>query len=217
MPRKLATIRDKYGLRFQIVGIRNHVKLPVIVGLQPSDLEIYRTDVKKLIKFVVGIVVPAFIMAGGMASSAVTQQKTLKEQIVGTWDAVSVITERADGTKFHPMGEKLKGLSIYTRDGHFSQHNTRTNVPKFASGNRMQGTADENRTAAQGSYALFGTYTVNEADKTMTLRIAASSFPNEIGTEQIRALTFSGDELRYVNPNPPSGGSAAVNVLRRAM
>lgn len=50
LPRKLATIRDKYGLRFQIVGISNHVKLPVIVGLQPSDLKIYRTDVALYLK-----------------------------------------------------------------------------------------------------------------------------------------------------------------------
>ncbi len=33
---------------------------------------------KKLIRFVVGIVIPAFIMAGGVASSAVAQEKAAK-------------------------------------------------------------------------------------------------------------------------------------------
>jgi hypothetical protein len=32
-------------LRFQIVGIGDHVKTRVIIGLQPSDIKIYRTDV----------------------------------------------------------------------------------------------------------------------------------------------------------------------------
>jgi negative regulator of sigma E activity len=36
---------------------------------------------KKLISFVVGIVVPAFIMAGGMANSAVAQEKAAKASV----------------------------------------------------------------------------------------------------------------------------------------
>jgi hypothetical protein len=45
LPRELATIRGKNRLRLQIVGIRNHAQTRVIVGLQPSDFKIYRTDV----------------------------------------------------------------------------------------------------------------------------------------------------------------------------
>jgi hypothetical protein len=45
MPRKLAKIPGKNHLRFQIVGIRNHAKTRVSVGLQLSDIKIYRTDV----------------------------------------------------------------------------------------------------------------------------------------------------------------------------
>jgi hypothetical protein len=45
LPRELATIRGKNRLRFQIVGIRNHAKTRVTIGLQPSDMKIYRTDV----------------------------------------------------------------------------------------------------------------------------------------------------------------------------
>jgi hypothetical protein len=39
---------------------------------------------KKLIRFVVGIVVPAFIMAGGMANSAVAQDKAAKASVKPT-------------------------------------------------------------------------------------------------------------------------------------
>ena len=44
LPRKLATIGGKNHVRSQIVGIGNHVKTRVIIGLQPSDIKIYRTD-----------------------------------------------------------------------------------------------------------------------------------------------------------------------------
>src|SRR3990172_8186407 len=50
LPRKLATIRGKTRLRSQIVGIGNHVNTRVIIGLQPSDFKIYRTDVDAIVK-----------------------------------------------------------------------------------------------------------------------------------------------------------------------
>ncbi|HEY4713002.1 MAG TPA: hypothetical protein VIH30_01980, partial [Aquirhabdus sp.] len=45
LPKETATIRGKNRLQSQIVGITNHTKTRVIIGLQPSDLKIYRTDV----------------------------------------------------------------------------------------------------------------------------------------------------------------------------
>ncbi|MFM9967863.1 MAG: class I SAM-dependent DNA methyltransferase, partial [Burkholderiales bacterium] len=48
---KLATIGGKNHMQSQIVGIGNHVKTRVIIGLQPSDIKIYRTDVKAQNKF----------------------------------------------------------------------------------------------------------------------------------------------------------------------
>jgi hypothetical protein len=78
----------------------------------------------------------------------------------------------------------------------------RTGRPKFASNSRTTGTADENKAAIAGSNAFFGTYAVNEADKTLTLRIEASSYPNLEGTVQKRTITSltPGDELTWTNP-----------------
>jgi hypothetical protein len=49
--------------------------------------------------------------------SAVGQQKALKDQLVGTWTYVSSTSTRADGTKAERPN--LKGMVIYTSDGHF--------------------------------------------------------------------------------------------------
>ena len=45
LPKELATIRGKSHLRFQIVGITDHAKTRVNIGLQPGEFKIYRTDV----------------------------------------------------------------------------------------------------------------------------------------------------------------------------
>jgi hypothetical protein len=83
-----------------------------------------------------------------------------------------------------------------------------------ASNSRASGTSEENRAVVQGSIALFGTYSVEDAGKTLVMRIENGTFPNWAGVEQRRAMTLSGDEFTYTTPG--SGGVAAVVKLRRA-
>jgi hypothetical protein len=68
-----------------------------------------------------GIIFSLLPMAAGglvlFAGSAVGQQKALKDQLVGTWTYVSSTSTRADGIKAERPN--LKGMVIYTSDGHF--------------------------------------------------------------------------------------------------
>jgi hypothetical protein len=68
----------------------------------------------------------------------------------------------------------------------------RSDLPKFASNNRAQATAEEGKAVAQGMIAFYGTYTINEGDKTLITRIEGSSYPNLIGGEQ-GSLAFPAD------------------------
>ena len=104
---------------------------------------------------------------------------------------------------------------MFQPDGHFAMINTRPGRPKYASGNRLQGTPDEFRETVLGSIAYFGTYSVDEARKEFVLKVKGSTFPDYEGQEQVRAFTLSGDELRSVNPNPSQGGSPLDLVMRR--
>ena len=79
----------------------------------------------------------------------------------------------------------------------------------------MDGTAEENKAAVQSNIAHFGTYSVNESDKTITFHIDTSTFPNWNGTEQKRPVTVTGDELKWATPASTGAGTAEV-VLRRA-
>ena len=90
----------------------------------------------------------------------------------------------------------------------------RSDLPKFASNNRAQATAEEGKAVAQGMIAFYGTYTVNNG--VLTTRIEGSSYPNLIGGEQKRIITsLTEDELRYTNPTT-STGTKAEAAWRRA-
>ena len=138
-----------------------------------------------------------------------------KDQLVGTWAYVSVVVERADGTKVETFGPNPKGMLIFTADGRYSLQLIRPDLPKIASKDRLKGTAEENDAVAKGVLAHFGTYSVNEADGSFTLHVEASSFANDNGTDQKRIVTsFTGDELKWTNPTPTTPWIAHA-VLRR--
>ena len=138
-----------------------------------------------------------------------------KDQLVGTWAYVSVVVQRADGTKVETFGPNPQGRIIFTADGRYALLLVRPDLPKIASKDRLTGTAEENNAVAKGVLAHFGTYSVNAADSSFTLHVEASSFANDNGTDQKRMVTsFTGDELKWTNPTPTTP-FIAYAVLRR--
>ena len=136
--------------------------------------------------------------------NAVAQQKSLKEQLVGTWTYVSSTAKLPDGSPL--WGPDPKSLLIFTENGRFSWQVFRSDRPKIASNNRRNATSEENKAIMQGSLAYFGTYLVNEADKTLVSRIEGATFPNAEGEEQKRIITrLTADELIYMNPETTLG------------
>jgi Lipocalin-like domain len=130
------------------------------------------------------------------------QPKSMKEAIVGTWSLLIDDAVKPDGTHTPNFGPNPMGIAMFAADGHFSVTIVRPGRPKFASNSRTTGTADENKAAVAGANAFFGNYTLNEADKTLTLRVEGSTFPNLEGTTQKRTITSltAGDELTWTNP-----------------
>jgi Lipocalin-like domain len=158
------------------------------------------------------IVALTLALFGGEAAA----QKSLKEQIVGTWDFVVAEITSADGKKSYPFGETPKGVLIFTPDGRFSQIHVASDVPRIASGNRLTGTAEENAAILHRSLALFGSYTVDEEKKTVTFNIVSSTFPNWQGEAQTRTIDkLTADEFVNTNPNVAGGRGRAANYYRR--
>jgi hypothetical protein len=151
-----------------------------------------------------------------LSGTAFGQQKSLKEQIVGSWTYVSADTVAPDGKRTPTFGPDPAGLTIFGSDGRYVSLVVRNDIPKFAANSRAAGTAEENKTVVQSGIATFGRYTINEADHTLILNIERSSYPNWNGTEQKRPITITGDELKYVVAEASAGGGRGEVILRRA-
>jgi hypothetical protein len=157
------------------------------------------------------------IAALGLAmlpSSAIAQTKSLKDQLVGTWTLVSETDTQSDGKKSEGFGPNPLGTYMFDANGHFTQMLLRADLPKYA--NRLQGTPDQYKAVGQGLVAYYGTYSVSEADKVMTVHIVGGSFATFNNTDGKRMITsLTADELKITNPTT-SGGTTAESVWRRA-
>jgi hypothetical protein len=145
-----------------------------------------------------------------MPGSAFAQ--TAKD-LVGTWKPVSVTVTGPDGRKTEPFGPNPNSILTFDANGRFVLVNTRPDLPKFASNNRMQGTAEENKAIVQGSIAYFGTYSV--VDKVIIEKVEGGTWPNWVGTEQKRPIiSLTGDEMKLSTPAASIGGTAE-NTYKR--
>lgn len=119
----------------------------------------------------------------GATSSAQTPAKSLKDQLVGHWQLVSVSINRSS-----PYGANPQGSMFLDAGGHYS-------VIVITAGR-----------ARNVSY--FGTYTVDDTDSSVTMHIDGSSNANAVGRDEKRFVSFSGDELVVANQKSagPIGG-----------
>jgi hypothetical protein len=156
-------------------------------------------------------------MALGLAGSpldAVAQTKSLKEQLVGTWLFVSSTNTRPDGTKFDPWGANPKGTTIYEANGRYAFMIMRSDLPKFA--DRTKATPEDSKAVVQGSIAYYGTYTVDESSKTVTLHVEGSTVSALNGADQKRIIkSITTDEMNTLNPVTTEGGLPADTIYKR--
>lgn len=134
--------------------------------------------------------------------------KSMKEALAGAWRLLIVDAVNPDRTQTPLMGPNPAGTMIISANGQYSLQIVRTNDRvKFASNDRMKGTPQEVKAAAEQIITHFGTWSVDEGSKTLTFRIEASSFPNWDGTTQKRTITAlnPNDVLTYTDMTPSTG------------
>jgi len=159
------------------------------------------------------------IAASGLAmlpGSAVGQQRTLKEQLVGSWTLVSTEVTQADGRKRQDFGTNPKGILILDSGGRYALVQSKVGRPKFKdAGNvRLDTPAAELGEAARAFAANFGTWSVNEGDKTLVRKYEAALIPNAETQETKVTVSLAGDELKLVGTSP--AGVRTDAVYRRA-
>jgi hypothetical protein len=140
--------------------------------------------------------------------AAVSQQKTLSEQLIGTWKIVSVQNTRPDGSITQLFGANPRGIAVFDARGNTVIVLMRSDRPRFAANNRDLGTPEENSATVRGTHAYFGTYSVNESDKTLIFHVEGNTFPNQEGIDTMRFISIKGDEFRWTTPAPSVGGKS---------
>ena len=150
-----------------------------------------------------------------MCFIAMPASAQVDKNLVGAWTIVSITVEQGD-KKSEPYGANVKGTQVFDANGRFAVVVMRGDLPKVASNNRETATAEESQQIAHGSLAYFGSYTVNEADKSMTLQIESATLANWNGTTQKRLYAINGDQMTITNPTTSGGSGVAKVVLKRA-
>jgi len=136
-----------------------------------------------------------------LPGSATSQQKSLKDQLIGTWTLVSATQMTKEGVRTDRWGPNPRGRATFDADGRYSFMIFRSDVPKFVSNNMNDVTAEESKAALQGMTANYGSWSIDEATKTLTTNIEGASSPNLTGGTQKRIISsITTDELKYTNP-----------------
>ena len=148
-----------------------------------------------------------------LAGKTVSQQKSIKEQLVGAWSLVSFELVRSDGSRQSTFGANPKGIAFFDEGGHYIITVMRSDRAKYGNNSSTEGTAEENKATAQGTITYFGTYSASDADRAIAIHIDGSSFPNWNGADQKRIVAITGDQLKLTAP--VAFGTAEV-VWKRA-
>ena len=150
------------------------------------------------------------------ASNAVAQQKSLKDQLIGTWTLVSNDDTERNGSKHQYYSANPRGILILDAGGQYAQVTGRPDRPKFkATDNiRLDTPAAQYGEAARAFAGNFGTWSINEADKTLTRRYEAALIPNVEGTDRKEAVSLTGNEMKLVYTS--AAGLKTEAVYRRA-
>ena len=118
-----------------------------------------------------------------LPSSVLSQEKTLKQQIQGPWSLTSCNSTDAKGEKAAYCANNPRGIMILAGNGNYAT--------TIIAGGRKDA-------EAPGVAAVFGTWSVNEADKTLTRHIVGSNIPAIEGKDYKVNISLNGEEMRLV-------------------
>ena len=165
------------------------------------------------------IAVAAALMIGALVVSTGTAAvpapaKAPPRALVGTWTLVAADVRHPDGSVGRDFGESPRGSMMIDARGRYTLLIYKSERPKFASGDRARGTAEEYRETVIGISTHFGTLSVDTATHTLNFAIEEASFSNWNGTSQIRPYQLKGAVLSYTVAARPNG-DVPISVWKR--
>jgi hypothetical protein len=153
-------------------------------------------------------IVAAAVAAVSFSTSAYCE--TLKDQLLGNWDLVSISEDYGNGkVEKSPFGASLKG----------SYHIDANRVMFMAIGDDLPpDPARKPQESARLAVAWYATYTADDAAKTLTYTAVRSTIPAFDGKPRTVNITVNGDDLTIKSApvTGPQGTFTPILVLKRA-
>jgi len=161
-----------------------------------------------MIRREVGTLVAAVMFACAVLP-ATAQPQSLKEQVIGTWQIVSVEEVYPDGRIDRPWGPNMKGAVSFDQHG---------KVLLMIIGGDLPTPSGKPQESARQVVAYFGTYSVDEGAKTITYTAERATIPAFDGLARKATVTVTGEELRQSSApvTGPQGTFTPQLVMRRA-
>ncbi|MFD4818831.1 lipocalin-like domain-containing protein [Peribacillus butanolivorans] len=126
-------------------------------------------------------------------------EKSMRDQVVGTWSLVSYETQDADGHVIYPLGKDAKGFIMYNPDGYMSAQLMASGRPAYQSGDLHTGSLEEMATAAHGYLAYSGQFEVDEENHQLIHHMDVSLNPTWLNQAQPRIAKIEGDQVVIFN------------------
>ena len=118
--------------------------------------------------------------------------------LVGTFRLISATSTNGDGTSDDLFGPEPVGYMTYTADGHMFVLMMRADRPDFAAGDIRGGSVDERAEAFLSASSFVGRYRTDGG--VVTYDLVAATYPNWVGTTQVRHFEFDGSRLVLTTP-----------------
>lgn len=132
----------------------------------------------------------------------------VRDRLLGAWLLLSNQLIGEDGALGYPLGDDAVGQLVYDSGGRVSAQLMRAGQPRFGSDDLGEAGAEEMCAAWPGYFGYFGTFTVDTGAETITHHVEGSSFPNLVGTDQVRRYRF--DDGRLVLDADTPGGHVRI-------
>jgi hypothetical protein len=131
----------------------------------------------------------------------------------GIWKLLSCELQDDDGSIYYPYGKNVSGLVVLDARGCFSAHVLSMNRPNFRAPDPLGGTQKEIEAAFRGYIGYYGTFTIDKAKGIIITHVNGASFPNWIGSDQVRHYESHGDRMTLSTPPMLAGGKKRVAKL----
>ena len=149
------------------------------------------------------------VLAVPLSGGAAAQERSLKDQLVGTWTLVSVADVYENGRKVDDWGRSVGGAASFDANGRFTY---------MIIGGNLQERTNSPRISSRMVVAYYGRYTVDEAKKTITYTADRSTNPGFDGGSRTTTLVLNGDDMtqRSQPLKTPRGTLIPETVFKRA-